>query len=244
VLEALSVNRYFIYLSVLYSLLIIYVAIKAQREQMNRQTALDISIIIMVLGFAGGRLAHVFWEAPFYYKNNLLEILKFWNGGFIFYGGAIAALAGASVFLYFKRQNFWMWADFYTPVVSIGYALGRVSCLISGCCYGRSCDLYLPFTDRHPTQVYASLFELLNFILILKFQKKLMKYRSGILFLSWAICHAIGRIVMEYFREDFRGSQILQMSFGTFLSLSIIVISVSFIYARISSPNNSKSAGE
>lgn len=241
-LEALSINRYFIYLSVLYSLLIVYVTIKAQREQMNRQTALDISIIIMVWGFAGGRLAHVFWESPFYYKNNLLEILKFWNGGFIFYGGAIVALVGASFFLYFKKQNFWMWADFYTPILSIGYALGRVSCLISGCCYGRSCDLYLPLTDRHPTQVYASILELLNFILVLKFQKKLIKFKSGILFLSWTIFHAIGRIIMEYFREDFRGSQILQISFGTFLSLGIIVTSGSFIYGRIALPNKPRLA--
>lgn len=236
-IETLSVISYFIYLSVLYSFLVIYVAIKAQREQMNRQTALDVSIIIMVLGFAGGRLAHVFWEAPFYYKNNPLEILKFWNGGFIFFGGALAALAGASIFIVFKKQEFWVWADFYTPVVSIGYALGRVSCLISGCCYGRTCDLYLPFTDRHPTQVYASILELINFILILKFQKKLMTFRSGILLLSWAICHAIGRIIMEYFREDFRGSQIFQMSFGTFLSLIIITASAGLIYARVSLKN-------
>jgi len=233
--EAISQSRYFVYLSFLYSGLIYYVFKKARSEKMSLNISLDISLIVMVLGLIGARLVHVVWEAPFYYRDHFIEIFKFWNGGFVFYGGAIVALIGSLIFLKIRRENFWVWADFFTPIISIGYSLGRVSCLISGCCYGKTCDLYLPLIDRHPTQVYASLLELINFLLILKFYKNITKNRSGILFLSWVTVHALGRVLMEYFRADFRGDQILQMSFGTLISLILISLSLGLLYFRLTS---------
>lgn len=224
---------YFVYLAFLYSALVVVVSKKADLEKRDRRLALDVSMVLMIFGFLGGRMLHVIWEAPFYYKNNLFEILKFWQGGFVFFGGALFAVLASFLFLKSKNEEFWPWADFFTPIASIGYALGRVSCLISGCCYGSSCELWRPLFEKHPTQIYAIVAELVAFSIIMSLRRKLTTRASGLLFLSWAILHSIGRLVMEYFRDDFRGYSMLNLTLGSVISLSIILISTILIFVKL-----------
>lgn len=230
---------YFVYLALLYSALVVVVAKKADLENQSRQLALDLAILIMIFGFVGGRIVHVVWEAPHYYSSHLEEIFKFWNGGFVFFGGALSAVLASCIFLKLRKESFWNWADFFTPVASIGYALGRVSCLISGCCYGGSCEIWRPVFDRHPTQLYAIIAELVVFAIVMSFRKTFIRKEPGLLFLTWAILHAIGRLIMEYFRNDFRGYTVLNLSLGTLVSLLIILSSTVAIILKLNKKKES-----
>ena len=49
--------------------------------------------------------------------------------------------------------------NLFAPAIAIGFAIGRIGCLLRGCCYGTPTDLFfgMDFGDdiyRHPTQLY------------------------------------------------------------------------------------------
>lgn len=89
---------------------------------------------------------------------NLLQDSSFWlGGGFVFYGGFLGGLFYLLILraLRFPVSREVLWA--MVPALTIGHAIGRIGCLLAGCCYGKQTDLfwgiYLHGTHRHPTQI-------------------------------------------------------------------------------------------
>jgi phosphatidylglycerol:prolipoprotein diacylglycerol transferase len=239
------IPTYFLTISLVYCLCIYWVVVRARRQDLNRTDALDLSLAIMLGGFAGSRLLHVVFENPEYYLSDWLRVFYFWQGGFVFYGGMIGA-ALAALWLVRRREMILpLWLDFFAPIFAGGYALGRVSCFLAGCCYGRACDYPWGMVDhalgdlivRHPTQLYAVLWEsatLCTLFNIERCRKKpdsqegsfvfhLMK-QQGALFSLWLVLHGLGRIIMEHYRDDFRGSEIFGLSISTWISFAVIAI--------------------
>lgn len=233
---------YFLILSGVYTLLVFLTYFRSQKMKKETKIALDLGLILMVAGFLGGRLLHVVYEEPQFYSGNPLAIFQFWQGGFVFYGGFITALLGCLVYLKIQKQSFFEWADFFAPIIALGYSLGRWSCFFAGCCYGRACDL--PWAVRfewdqnmvlrHPTQIYASLWELGVFGLLTLFEKK--KKNTGMIFSLWLVLHGIGRLMMEYFRDDFRGAFYGGLSISSWISAGVISIGFFFLLAAQKRP--------
>jgi len=233
--ELFGIPTYFIYLSLLFSVLVLILPKWAKKNKASFPDAINLAMIIMVSGFIGARLFHVFYENFEIYQKEPIKILEFWYGGFVFYGGAITAFICSVIYIKKKNLNFNQWADFWAPLVALGYGLGRVACLLSGCCYGRACDLPWAISGRHPTQLYASIWELSVFAFLLIIQPKLKK--QGSLFFIWLSLHTLGRLVMEYFRDDFRGELYLSMSISTWISLILFSISLAvLIFPRLLLP--------
>jgi phosphatidylglycerol:prolipoprotein diacylglycerol transferase len=229
--DSISIPTYLLFLSLLYCFLIFYVYRRAESRSDDLKIALDLALILMVAGFLGGRLLHVFYEAPQYYALDWTRVFQFWQGGFVFYGGFLLAIVACLVYVHYKKVSFIHWADFFAPVMALGYGLGRISCFLAGCCYGRACDmpwaLQFPWDPeriwRHPTQIYAAVWELGVFgILILMEKRRFHVTRPGEIFFFWVFMHGIGRLVMEYYRDDFRGSLIAGMTISTWISLSLM----------------------
>lgn len=211
---------YLVYLSLLYSFLLWFTVRKSQKENKSVELVLNLSLIIMVAGFLGARLLHVLYENPDYYKEDYRRLFQFWEGGFVFYGGAIAAVLGSILYLKLKKISPAEWLDFFAPVGSLGYALGRFACLLAGCCYGGTCAYPWALQGKHPTQIYAIFWELCVFGILWKLRLK--QFQPGTLFAIWMIGHGLGRLVMEYFRVDFRGDLIFGLSISTWVSLVIV----------------------
>lgn len=218
-----------------------WVYLRAHRLEKNTIVALDISLFILFGGLLGARLFHVGYEGHEYYSVRPMDVFKLWQGGFVFYGGLAGAIFSAFLYTRYKGEPFKEWADFFAPVGSLGYALGRFACLLNGCCFGRHCDWPwaiefqhpgLPSGLRHPTQIYASLWEMGTLFILLWLGRK-ENHKAGVIFTTWIFLHAIGRLVMEAFRDDFRGQLILNLSISTWISVLLILASaVSFYKLR------------
>lgn len=215
---------YFLYLGILYTFLIYAVYWRATKLNIFLTEALDLAFIIMAFGFIGGRLTHVLFESPEIYRNDWLRVFYIWEGGFVFYGGALLAFGASVLFMQWKKMPLAQWADFYAPICSLGYALGRVSCFIAGCCYGSHCELPWAVNGRHPTQLYAVISESITFLILVYFEKG-KRLKAGMLFALWMALHSLGRIFMESFRDDFRGPQWGMISLSTGISLVLLGIS-------------------
>lgn len=225
-----TIPTYFVVISLLLSALVLLGYRKALTEDQNPVLVMNLALLIMVFGFLGARLFHVFYEAPQIYFEQPSLIFQFWLGGYVFYGGAFAAFATCWTYLKWKRENWKEWADFFTPLIALGAGWGRLGCFFAGCCFGSVCTFpwAVQFQDsflRHPTQLYQLGLETLFAVLTFQLSKlPEFKKNPGRLFLTYLFLHGLGRAFIETFRDDFRGSLILGMGISFWMALALSTI--------------------
>jgi phosphatidylglycerol:prolipoprotein diacylglycerol transferase len=104
------------------------------------QVAPDVTLAAMAGGIGGARLLYVVqnWQAEF--SDNILDAIAVWHGGLVFYGGFLGALIMIIAWSLHKRWPLLAIGDMAAPALPLGHALGRLGCLLNGCCFGRSWD--------------------------------------------------------------------------------------------------------
>ena len=219
----------------------------AKPHGISSETITDIFFVILVSGLLGSRLLYVLINFDSY-QSNWLDIFKIWQGGLVFFGGFLAAVAAS--FIFFKRKNLSIWntADIISPGIALGHAMGRLGCFFAGCCYGKECDLPIAvkFTNPeslapigvylHPTQLYSVFSNLTLFFILLWLQKR--KKFNGMVFLSYIMLYSLFRSIVEFFRGDFRGDfffEVVSMSQGIGLMVSLIAF---ILLIKLSRPSH------
>lgn len=220
----LEIPTYFIVISLAICICMLWLVRRAEARGLGRNRALDIALVCMLSGFLGARFFHVAFEEPRYYWEDLSRVLEFWRGGFVWYGGALVGGTAAVTFVRWKKISIAAWLDVFAPICALGYALGRVACLLTGCCFGSVCVLPSGFSFRHPTQAYAIIWEVGVLASLLWLERRRTFRKPGRLFAVWLALHALGRIMMEAFRADPRGPDLLGLSQATWISLLLLVI--------------------
>ncbi len=231
-----QIPTYFLIISLTLSGLLFYLSKRVDSFLVDRKYAYDLALVLMVFGFLGGRLFHVFYEEFQYYKAEPIQILFFWNGGFVFLGGLLTAWPAAWLYCKIKKLSFLKWADFFAPLLSLAHALGRVGCILSGCCFGQFCELPWAIAGRHPTAIYLTVGEFFIFTFLILQERYSLKTKfliDGHLFFKWVFLHSFLRYVVEFFRTDFRGSLIRLPALGALsvsqvVSLGLMIISLIF----------------
>ncbi len=216
------------------------------------QTITDIFFVILLSSIFGARLLYVLINFDSY-QNNFLDIFKIWNGGLVFFGGFIFAVAAAAIYIKHLKLNLWLTADIIAPGIALGHAVGRFGCLFAGCCYGKACDLSFAIqfnhpqtlapigVNLHPTQIYMVLSNLLLFFILLVLMKK--KHFPGQVFLSYIMLYSLFRAIVEFFRGDFRGDflfEFISMSQGIGLMVFVIAFILLIKLKKISAANDTR----
>ena len=164
----------------------------------------------------GGRLGYVFFYKPGFYFENPLEILKLWDGGMSFHGGAIGTSV-AILYLSWKEKLGWLRIhDYVACVVPIGLFTGRLANFVNAELWGAPSSLpwAVRFPEivagikvlgppRHPSQLYEAALEglLLFAILALMFWKSRARYQPGMLVGAFVFFYGTFRFGVEYIRE-------------------------------------------
>lgn len=171
---------------------------------LETETLFDIVSVVLIWGFSGARLFYVAQNFSYYWASPL-KIFALWEGGLIFYGGAVAAVTGFWVFTRRRKLPFWRTLDFIIPYGVLTHAFGRIGCFLNGCCYGKRCDLpwgvkfpSVPY-PVHPTQLYESFFDLVLFLFLSHRQKQ--PHSDGQISLFYFILYGMGRFSIEFLRE-------------------------------------------
>lgn len=205
------------------------------RKGLDREKFLDMGFWVVIAAIAGARIFHVlvYWDQ---YRSDPLEILKLWNGGLVFYGGFLAAVALCAYFLRRHRMPFLPVADASALGIPLGLGFGRIGCTAAGCCYGKLTTVpwAVVYSDPaslaplgvhlHPTQIYESLagFAIFGTLYLMR-----DRFRTpGMMFWTMIILYGVIRSILEIFRDDPRGFV------GPF-SESQIVSAVLVVYAVI-----------
>lgn len=107
----------------------------ARRQGIAPVHVQDLAIWIFLFGIAGARITFMIQ-----YGVPIWKFYEVWEGGLVFYGSAIGGLIGfglAYLFLLRKHKiSLAKMADVIAPCAALGLAIGRIGCLLNGCCYG------------------------------------------------------------------------------------------------------------
>jgi phosphatidylglycerol:prolipoprotein diacylglycerol transferase len=100
------------------------------------------SVTWLVLpGIFGARLLYVaqHWD---YYASRPGELYSLRFEGLTSFGGLIGGLVGFLVWKQRSKVDGWRFLDTISIPVLVAQAIGRVGCLLNGCCHGRPSDLW------------------------------------------------------------------------------------------------------
>lgn len=207
---------------------------QARKEGILPNKIVDLGFYILLAAIIGSRLFFILINYNYYIKNPL-AIFKIWEGGLVFYGGVLFALPTAV--WYIKKNNFDLWntADIFAPSLAIGHAIGRLGCFSAGCCYGKPAPglpWAVTFSDPeslaqigiplHPTQLYESAGEFINFLILITLRKH--QSFKGQLFWTYLLLYSVLRFIVEFFRGDeARGFLIGSISISEGISVLIFL---------------------
>jgi prolipoprotein diacylglyceryltransferase len=125
---------------------------RARRVGVDPEMIFTLAFWMIVPGLLGARAVYVceywsrdFWPVYIAHDRDLWALLfaigNVAGGGLVVYGAFFGGMIGLGLFWWRYRVPLLATADLIAPGMLLGLALGRVGCLLNGCCYGGTCDL-------------------------------------------------------------------------------------------------------
>lgn len=153
-------------------------------------------------------------------------------GGAVFYGGLIAGIFGAMLYLRREKTTLGAYADLGTVGIPFFHFFGRLGCFFSGCCFGIEMEggiVYhhspIPMANevpRFPVQLVESACNGLIFLVLLHLLKK--GKGQGKLLFWYLLLYAVVRFLLEFLRgDDYRGF-VGALSTSQFISVLLILL--------------------
>ena len=134
------------------------------------------------------------------------------GAGLTIYGAILGAALGIWVYCKITKTKMGYIVDLMAPGIIIAQAIGRVGCLLNGCCYGTPTTLpwRLVYTDpqsfgfnggipTHPTVVYEIIYCIIVFVVLMMLRKKLKP--DGSLFTLYLAFYAAWRLGIDFLRD-------------------------------------------
>src|SRR6478735_6528164 len=181
------VYTYGLLLAAAYLLGLQFALVRARKRGLDPNRVMDLGIWIIISALAGAKLLLLIVEFDTFGRNPR-ELLTLVRSGGVFYGGLIAAVIVALWYMRRHRLPLWTTTDVFAPGIALGHSVGRLGCLMAGCCFGRPSSLPWAITFRdpaaaanvgtplgiplHPTQLYEAGAELLILGFLLLWERR------------------------------------------------------------------------
>ena len=236
----------------MYVLMICVAAVSAILSFRFISDKMDISVNLQnlclfngVFAIVGGYYSAVFFQALYNIpKNNGFYLNA--STGSTFYGGLIGGVAIfllvyfiAGHFLFKKsgehKKKFWLVSDAAVPAILLAHGFGRLGCLFAGCCHGMVTDawfgIYMKALGKRvvPTQLFEAVFLFALFAFCLFRVKKGKSYNLPI----YMFAYGIWRFLIEYVRDDYRGSTIVEfLTPSQFVAIFMVIGAIALFFIQ------------
>lgn len=204
---------------------------RSKKFGLNGDHIYGMTFSAVILGFIAARILFIITE----WKDFLQNPMQYLAGaGFVVYGGIIGGALTIYGFCKIKKIDMLAYLDLMIPSVALAQAFGRVGCFLAGCCYGRETDslLGVVFTNSDfapngvkllPTQLFMAGGDLVIMAVLLWYAaKRPMRGRTSALYL---MLYSIGRFIIEFFRNDDRGT-VGMLSTSQFIAVFTLIAGV------------------
>lgn len=198
----------------------------------------DFLFVTVLSGVAGAKLANLVAFLPDVVagRKPLVGVV---TGGGVWLGGVAAGLGALWLMVRRYGLRLGLVANAFFVFVPLSHAIGRVGCLLGGCCWGRPTGLpwAVTYTDPaahrlngtplgvalHPTVLYEAGLEAGNFLLGLALWHR--GAPDGAIVALWMGLYGTERFLLEFLRGDPRGG-LGPLSTSQWLSLGLVAIAL------------------
>ena len=235
------VSTYSVCMLIGFYLVAILSIIRARKQNVRPEYIIVLAIFVFLGAIVGAALLYIFVTYPI---NEIIPRLLSGNlsVGLVFYGGLIGGIGAAFLGAKICRVKLSDYESSIVPFIPLGHGIGRIGCLMAGCCYGIEYSgfgaiyynipeygLY-PNVGYFPVQPMEAFMDICIMVYLLyASNKELPKYD---LLFRYLFLYAIMRFITELFRGDeIRGINILSTSQWISVALVIIFV-VRLIYKK------------
>lgn len=254
----LSIYSYGVLLAAAYLLGLQFALMRARARGLNAQRVMDLGIWIIVSALVGAKLLLLIVDFR-HYTGSPRDLLGLARSGGVFYGGLIAAVTVALWYLRRHKLPLWTTTDVFAPGIALGHVVGRLGCLMAGCCFGRPASVPWAITFRdpaaaanvgtplgiplHPTQLYEAGAEALILGALLLLERRGRAF-PGRTFWSYLLLYGVSRFLIEFYRGDSRGMVFHTLSTSQFVSVILVPLSIVmlFLLGRRTDPTRHRAA--
>jgi phosphatidylglycerol:prolipoprotein diacylglycerol transferase len=210
---------------------------RGDRAGLDGAQLVDVGLWLVIWALVGAKGLLVVVELP-RYLHDPAELIGLVRAGGVFLGGFLAAVVAAVVLFRRHRLPPLATMDAFIPSLALGQAIGRVGCLLAGCCWGSRCDLPWAITyadpaaatnvgtplhvPLHPSPAYESL---LNLCLYVVFELLYSRRPSaGRVFATYLLAYGGGRFLLEWTRGDAARGFVLSGALSTSQLIALAMI--------------------
>jgi phosphatidylglycerol---prolipoprotein diacylglyceryl transferase len=220
---------------------LLYARRQAAHAGLDPEKVWNMGIYCILMALLLAKVWLVLGEWSYYgaHPREILSAATFQSGG-TFYGGVVGAILTIVLYSYFQKMPLLAVLDTFAAALPLGHAIGRLGCFAAGCCYGKPTSMPwgVSFTNPaaaqvagtpldvhlHPTQLYESAAEFLNFAILVWLGKR-QTFRGQMLG-TYFLLYGAERGTIEFFRGDpgrtmlFHGTVSLMQVVSVFLILT------------------------
>jgi len=199
--------------------------LQAKRENIRPDLIFNFSFLVFVSGIIGARIFYIIENTDYYIKRPV-EIIMLQHGGLSWFGGLTFSIVCGILYLKKKKVSIYKIFDLIAPFLALTQGLGRIGCLLNGCCFGKvsKFGIYFPVHNAVliPTQIYSSLALIFIFIILRFLQDK--PHQEGTIFFVYLLLYSLKRFFIEFWRAD---NKIIFGGLTLFQILSILLFCLS-----------------
>ena len=245
----LEIHSYGLMLALSFLLGIYWSMYRARKRGIDRNSVMDLSLIIVVCAIVGSRLMYVLTHLEEFRGRWLDTFSPFQSSGDIgllgltMLGGVLLAILAIIIYCKVKKINVLKLCDVMIPAVGLGIFLTRIGCFLHGCCFGMPCDLpwgivfplispagsILQGQHLHPTQLYSSFYGLIILIVVLLLDRK--PRFDGFLLSVFFMLYGVFRFSVDYLR--YYESSVRVSLFGMSFTINQIISFMMFVCGLI-----------
>lgn len=243
-LGPITIYSYGVLLAAAYLVGLKLAMLRSASRGLDANRVMDLGILIIIAALVGAKLMLLVVDFE-YFSQGGAQLFSLVRAGGVFYGGLLLAAPAAWWYLRRHRMPVWTACDAFAPGIALGHAVGRLGCLMAGCCYGRPTEMPwgIVFTNTfaalnvgtpldvhlHPTQLYESFAELTILLLLLGTERRGRRFQ-GRTFWLYILLYGVSRFVTEFYRGDPRGMVFEALSTSQFISILIVPLSLGMLY--------------
>jgi phosphatidylglycerol:prolipoprotein diacylglycerol transferase len=217
---------------------------------------LDLGIYIIIAALIGAKLLLLVVDFD-QFRQSPADLMSLARSGGVFYGGLIAAVVVALLYLRRHKLPLWTTTDVFAPGIALGHVVGRLGCLMAGCCFGRPASVPWAITFRnpeafanvgtplnvplHPTQLYEAGAEALILVFLLVFERWGRPF-PGRTFWGYMLLYGISRFIIEFYRGDSRGLVFGMLSTSQFVSIILVPLAIVMLVVLSRRPDPTRQA--
>ncbi len=213
---------------------------RAKKKGLDYEKVFPLAIWAVIGGLAGAKLLYLLTRLPDLIADPSL-IVHSLKDGFVVYGSIMGGILAAWIYCRKSKLNFLQMFDLIVPSLALAQGIGRIGCLLAGCCYG------MPVSGRNPigivfhtsayapndipllpTQIISSVLNFAHFGILMLLSKKLKT--NGQLAGCYLVFYSIGRFILEFFRGDLIRGNVGSLSTSQFISIFMCLAGLLMVF--------------